>query len=535
MRFLHFLICFFFPLVTFAQEYPSLKPPLGIPITPEIVELGRRLFFETQLSQPIIDSTEVRAAALKRNPHEVLKTQGNLLYSVSCSTCHQPDRGFSQPTTVAEGILNRTGTRNSPTLWNVVYNPLLFLDGRTVGLPNQALQPEENVLEMGDQTLEQVLNRLRQDPMYTREFTNAYGSKQDGTSTIDRNRLGHALASFQSTLISDNAPLDDRMLGNFNALSPEAEIGFQLISKANCMSCHTYPLTTDRIFHNDGLEYATRQNPNDRGRAAILPSISVGRRRTVPRPETPDETRAFKTATWRQLKDTGPYGHNGAMSLAGIVRHYNLGGFIGPGQYDKDGRVVPSRNSTRDSQIDSRIQPQGWTEFQEEYVKTFLMQATSSKDLMVITAPRWEKMQETVSLVTPTQSIPLSNYFKPEVEKYSPRASDDGLSILERQLITLTNTVRNKSGLPSLLPDPNLMITARQQSLIMTSRGMRHGFTTGGSAENIAYGQESPESVMNSWMNSRGHRRNILGNYTYCGMTGVQARNGSIYWTQQFR
>ena len=51
--------------------------------------------------------------------------------------------------------------------------------------------------------------------------------------------------------------------------------------------------------------------------------------------------------------------------------------------------------------------------------------------------------------------------------------------------------------------------------------------------ENIAYGQRTPEEVMNSWMNSSGHRANILGNYDYIGI-GVTFRNGTYYWSQFF-
>ena len=96
-----------------------------------------------------------------------------------------------------------------------------------------------------------------------------------------------------------------------------------------------------------------------------------------------------------------------------------------------------------------------------------------------------------------------------------------------------TNAERIRNGLEPLLIDQNLINSARRQAAWMTNnQTMQHG--NAGVAENIAMGQPNPASVLQSWMNSSGHRANILGGYTKIGVAAFQAPNGTIYWCQQF-
>lgn len=346
-----FVVVVFAPLALHAQNMRSAPPaplpsPLGIPITTERIECGRRLFFDTKLS---INGT------------------------VSCATCHDPRHGWADPFPVALGQVQvRTvnslqrftrpaGTRNSPTLFNVAYafepgrTPRLFHDGRTLGLVDQALQPIVNPIEMGNQSEEQVLNRLRRDPNYVRLFRLAYGPPGNGqNSVIDRNRFGHALASFQSTITSFGAPIDYRLAGDKNALTPKAEIGFMLFTEAKCMNCHTYPLFTNRGFFNNGMEYATTRTASDRGRAQA--------------PGTPDNRntiRAFKVPTLREVQTTAPYGVQGTLpTLDRVVLHYSTGG----ARFD----------GSRDPLLSRLIQPQGWNDYQRECLVEFLATAFHS-------------------------------------------------------------------------------------------------------------------------------------------------------------
>lgn len=348
-----------FSAQAFSQQIPKLPLPLNTPITPARVDLGKKLVFDPRLSQPV-------------------NVGGQLLHTISCATCHDPSKGWADHNPLAIGILGRVGTRNSPTLINAAYNPLMFHDGRTNGtdgtgpgaLASQCLLPIVNRDEMGNQTEQQVLNRLRSVPGYVALFQNAYGPGQGGRSPIDRSRYGHAISSFISTLVSFDAPIDRRMAGDVNALSPRAEIGFAIFRQANCMSCHTPPLYTDRRFHNNGFEFATKQVPTDRGRAAI---VTNNRNTTL--------ERAFKTPSLREIQRTFPYGHNGAFpNLEAVVRHYNLGG-----AQVKNGQLVVDRIR------DPLVRPLNLTSAQEAYLVTFLQEAFASPNYPFMYPPQLPK------------------------------------------------------------------------------------------------------------------------------------------------
>lgn len=327
------------PLLAAAQA-PRLPSQLGIRPNELPVELGRKLFFDPILSQ---DGT------------------------ISCSTCHDPKHGWADSNRLAVGIAGRVGTRNSPSIINKAYHPALFHDLRTRGLPTQSLQPILNVLEMGNQTENQVLNKLRAVPAYEALFKAAFGGTQirNGRVTaVTRERYGAAMEAFQQTIVSFDAPVDRRMRGDIGALSPEAEIGYGLFMKHNCMACHQYPLFTDRFFHNNGMEMA-KNNPNDQGRFAIS---GTNRQRDL---------RAFATASLREVHRSPPYGHAGQFdTLRQVVQFYNLGGYKRAGN-----------QFVRDRFIDQRIQPLGLNAYQVDCLTKFLAEGFAGSSYPDIPAP----------------------------------------------------------------------------------------------------------------------------------------------------
>ena len=134
----------------------EIKAPLGLPPVPipadnpptaETIALGRRLYYDPALS---ID-----------NP-------------VSCATCHSPQAGFADPKPVSEGVGKKTGTRNSPTVFNAAYFQVQFWDGRAPSLEKQAEGPVQNPVEMAN-TLAAVEQKLSADPSYRDQFAKAFG------------------------------------------------------------------------------------------------------------------------------------------------------------------------------------------------------------------------------------------------------------------------------------------------------------------------------------------------------------------------
>lgn len=108
------------------------------------------------------------------------------------------------------------------------------------------------------------------------------------------------------------------------------------------------------------------------------------------------------------------------------------------------------------------------------------------------------------------------------------------LYAIEQHVIARTNAERIKSGLNPLLIDQSLVESARRHAAWMTNRNtLQH--TTAPVAENIAMGQRTPAEVLQSWMNSSGHRANILNpSYRRIGVAAYTRPDGTIYWCQQF-
>lgn len=293
------------------------------------IELGRQLFFDPRLS---VDNT------------------------VACSTCHDPRKGWSDGRPQAVGILNQRGTRNTPTILNATYADLQFWDGRTVGLSTQAGLPMLNPIEMGQPSEAAIVAKVSLIPGYVVNFTKVYGLDAQGRSVTMIN-MSRALAAFESMIISaQDAPIDKRLKGDTKALGPDAEIGYQIFTRANCMECHAPPLFSDLKFHNTGLEYATRGRTTDRGRAEFTNAAA--------------DVGAFKTPSLREIGRTAPYGHNGEIAdLKRMVRHYNLAGYVIP---QGDTRLF------RDGRIDPRIKNLELTETQENYLVKFLDEAFRS-------------------------------------------------------------------------------------------------------------------------------------------------------------
>jgi cytochrome c peroxidase len=292
---------------TLPAELPLNEIPLGLssdrllPADNELsakrVQLGRRLFFDPSLSS---DGT------------------------VSCATCHLPDRAFASSDPVAIGVGKAVGRRNTPTIVNRAYGKFFFWDGRSPSLEDQALQPIENPLEMANK-LSVVLDTLRADANYREQFAAAY----PGGVTTDN--LARALASFQRVILSGDSAADRFQAGDFSALSDEARQGMWIFeSRGQCWRCHSGPNYTDESFHNTGVSWGKK--PLDLGRFEVT--------------ENEADRGRFHTPTLRNIRLTAPYMHDGSIAtLDEVVEFYNKGGVANP---HLDSVVKPLNLSDRD-------------------------------------------------------------------------------------------------------------------------------------------------------------------------------------------
>ncbi len=282
-------------------------------MTPARVALGKKLYFDTRLSA---DGT------------------------VACATCHDVSRGFTDQRPVSEGIRDQLGRRNAPTNANAFVLQTLFLDGRAASLEEQAKLPIINSIEMGQPDGAAAVKAIAGDPTYQQMFQDAYGRAPNYDD------IGRALATFQRTLIFLQAPFDQFLAGQTDAISPQAQQGWVLFNgKGRCVSCHqlnqSNPLGTDNRFHNVGVS-ARHQDFEKLAREALVKLQAEGGLVAIDElalktdlselgrfmvTKNRSDIGAFRTSQLRNIALTGPYMHDGSMqTLWDVMDHYNKGG-----------------------------------------------------------------------------------------------------------------------------------------------------------------------------------------------------------------
>jgi cytochrome c peroxidase len=294
---------------------PSVPVPADNPQTPEKVTLGDKLFHDQRFS-----STG----------------------KVSCSTCHDREKGFGDGLEVSEGINSLKGTRSAPTVINAAFMKVQFWDGREPSLEAQSTQPFLNPVEMGLPNHEPILKIVRTDSEYGGLFKAAFGKSGN---EIAMEEVSKAIAAFERSLVFGNSPFDRYMYGGDKKAMNEAAIrGLDVyLNQGRCVSCHvieeTQALFTDSKFHNIGI--AAHRMPKDLDElsaavqevkqkgvdVAVLTNPkteSLGRYAVTRR--LPD-VGAFKTSTLRNVEITAPYMHDGSLkTLEEVVQFYNNGG-----------------------------------------------------------------------------------------------------------------------------------------------------------------------------------------------------------------
>src|SRR5687768_5839010 len=188
-----------------AQERPPgwAPVPAGLPLympgtrdlprTSSAAALGRRLFFDARLSR-----------------------DGR----ISCASCHDPARAFTDGRRISIGVDGRPGARNAPTLVNRAYGENQFWDGRVETLLEQMLHPIEHPDEMGLSRAEAV-RRIAADPVYVAAFARE-------KLQVDADGLAGVLGAYVASILSADASFDRAAAGDTLALTAEARHGRRL-------------------------------------------------------------------------------------------------------------------------------------------------------------------------------------------------------------------------------------------------------------------------------------------------------------------
>ena len=250
-------------------SHPADNPP-----SPEKLELGRLLFYDPILSRD---------------------------GEVACATCHSEIWGMGDGLPLSIGVdgegpagPGRTGPnvtiRNASTLWNVAFRSSLLWDGRSTSLEEQALLPIENEVEM-DRDIGALLVDLTNNDTYRALFGEAFPDQSD---PVTRDNLAKALSVFQRSFVSALGPYDRYVSGDDGALKDEALAGMALFDEAGCADCHVPPLFESERYADRGIGDGT-----DLGREVVTGD--------------PADRGAFRVPTLRNLRETGPYFHDGSV------------------------------------------------------------------------------------------------------------------------------------------------------------------------------------------------------------------------------
>ena len=317
--------------------------PSDNPQTPEKIELGKQLFFDRRLSG---DGT------------------------MNCAVCHIPDMAFADGQAISLSYPTTKSWRNTQTIINSAYYKYLFHDGRVTSLEGQALSPVSSSFEM-NLNIDYLVEKLRVVPEYVEAFLQVFGGE------ITKERIAMALAAYERTIVSKNAPLDRYLLGDRQALSEDAVKGLSVFTgKGKCIECHHGPHLSDDSFH----ALHVPENPDIASDPRMLATLRYVAKvsgysgyRTLNEDLgryliTGDKKdwRAFRTHSLREIARTAPYMHNGVFSsLDEVIGFIDKGG--GPGNRE--------------------LKPLGLTEQEKAHLKVFLAEALTGEEITT-TYPR---------------------------------------------------------------------------------------------------------------------------------------------------
>lgn len=248
------------------QPLPESAPSAEHPSSPEKIALGKSLYMDTRLS---------------KNDQ------------MSCNSCHSLSNFGVDNEATSPGHEGKRGGRNSPSSFNAALHIAQFWDGRAKDVEAQALGPILNPIEMGMDSEEAVVAKLKKDPTTVAAFKAAF---PDQTDPLTYANIGEAIGAFERTLITPSR-FDAYLKGDDSALTAEEKAGGKLFVETGCTACHMGATLGGQMYQKLGLvkDYPTE----DLGRFEVTHKES--------------DRKIFKVPSLRNVAKTGPYYHDGSV------------------------------------------------------------------------------------------------------------------------------------------------------------------------------------------------------------------------------
>jgi cytochrome c peroxidase len=271
------------------SHFPEYSIPEDNKLTPARIKLGEKLFNSYILSRDT---------------------------SLSCASCHQSHIAFANNQITTPGIENRPGTRNVPSLFNLIFYDRFLREGSVPTLEQQVLVPVQEHNEF-DNNWQTIIERLNSDEEYLELLKEAEYIFPGDDKIMEKYQVYSVvrpIAAYQRTLLSVNSKYDKFAQGQIE-LNAVEELGRKLFysDSLNCGKCHSGALFTDQKFYNNGLY-------ND--------YEDVGRNRFT---NNQNDIGKFKVPSLRNVEITHPYMFDGSLeSLDDVISHYESGGSSHP-------------------------------------------------------------------------------------------------------------------------------------------------------------------------------------------------------------
>jgi cytochrome c peroxidase len=248
-----------------SKNQEPVQPIVAAKVTdPALVELGKKLFFDTRLSKSGF---------------------------ISCNSCHNLSMGGSDNLKTSIGHNWSKGPINAPTVLNSSLNLAQFWDGRAADLKEQAGGPIANPGEMASSHALSV-HILQSIPGYVEEFKKVFGSDK-----VDIDKVTKAIAAFEETLVTPNSRFDQYLKGNKKAITSQELAGYKLFKESGCVACHNGPALGGNSFQKMGVVEPYKSTTGGDGRSGVTGKDA--------------DRFNYKVPTLRNVELTYPYFHDG--------------------------------------------------------------------------------------------------------------------------------------------------------------------------------------------------------------------------------